>query len=77
MLEEGQPLHAPFKTTLTIPSENESNSIAPPSPSTAGLMYSSKIWIISFSSSLLLLLACLFLGDNFTSSFSFTMMSSV
>ena len=48
-VDEGHPLHAPFNDTVTLPLLNDSKSIAPPSCSTAGFIYSSKIFLI-FSS---------------------------
>ena len=45
----GQPLHDPRKLTVTIPSSKERNAIWPPSPSTAGRIYSSRMLMI-FSS---------------------------
>ena len=51
IVEEGQPLQAPCKSTRTVlvSSLNESNAMFPPSLSTAGLTYSFKILIISSS----------------------------
>ena len=48
IVEEGHPLQAPCKTTLTnfFLGSYESNKILPPSDETAGFMYSSKIEII-------------------------------
>jgi hypothetical protein len=39
LVAEGHPLQAPFKFTVTVFPTNDSNVIAPPSDSTAGLMY--------------------------------------
>ena len=50
-MEEGHPLQAPCKDTLTIPLLYDSNCIAPPSCSTAGLIYSSNTSIIFLSTS--------------------------
>ena len=47
-VEEGHPLCFPLNVTLTIPSLKECNVIDPPSPSTAGLIYSSNRSEISF-----------------------------
>ena len=45
-LAEGHPLQAPFNSTVTILFAKDFNVIAPPSASTAGATYSSRIEII-------------------------------